>query len=99
MVNYTCDMCGQRIRKHTLRYIAKIEVFAAYDELEIRKEDLEKDYREAIERLIAKMKHMDPKKLMEDVWASFKFDLCKRCRDIYMQSPIGLIKTEELNTK
>jgi len=96
MVNYTCDMCGQRISKDTPRYIVKIEVFAAYNELEIQREDLGKDYKEAIARLIAKMKDMDEKKLMEDVWASFKFDLCKRCRDIYMRSPIGLIKAEEL---
>ena len=35
MVTRICDRCGKAILKDELRYVAKVEVYAAYDPLEI----------------------------------------------------------------
>jgi len=40
MVTRICDRCGQPLEEGALRYVAKIQVFAAYDPLEISFEDL-----------------------------------------------------------
>lgn len=90
MVHYTCDMCGAKIERSSLRYIVKTEVFAGYDTLIITKEDLERDHSKEIEELIRKMGEMDPKKLADDVYVSFKFDLCKKCKEIYTRDPLNL---------
>ena len=43
MITYTCDGCGKHLSEHDLRYAVKIEVRAAYDELEIGLADLVRD--------------------------------------------------------
>ncbi len=96
MIRYTCDMCGREIKPHTLRYKVNIDVIAAYDTLVITKEDLKRDFQKEIKRLLERMKDMDEEELMEDIWKNFSFDLCKKCRDIYLKSPLGLVTTEEL---
>ena len=42
MVTHICDRCGRPIEQGQLRYIARIQVFAAADPLEITLEDLVK---------------------------------------------------------
>src|SRR5438128_2582195 len=43
MITHICDRCGRPIERGQLRYVAKIEVFAAADPLEITLEDLLRD--------------------------------------------------------
>ena len=83
MIRYSCDLCGKELPRHSLRYVVRIDLFAAYDELEITRADLERDYREEIKDLIEEIKDMDPQVLMDDVFMNFKFDLCKRCKKIF----------------
>ncbi len=90
MVYYRCDICGKELPKKSLRYIVKIDLYAAYDTLEITKDDLKKDYLTEIRELLEKMKDMDPKKLEEDVFMNFKYDLCKQCKDKYAQNPLDI---------
>jgi len=51
---------------------------------------------EQTHQILEKMKDMNEEELMEDIWKNFSFDLCKKCRDIYLKSPLGLVNTEEL---
>jgi hypothetical protein len=61
----------------------KVELFAAYDGLEIEsKEELgERDLQKEIRRLIEKMQDMDARELEREVYTRYEFDLCKNCRD------------------
>ena len=82
-------MCGARIERNELRYVLKMNIFAAYDTLEIELSDLEKDYEDEISKLIEKIEDMDPKQLEEDVFKQFNFDLCRRCQQKFIRNPLG----------
>lgn len=86
---HICDMCGSRIERDKLRYVLKMNVFAAYDTLEISPADLARDYEEEIRKLVEKMKEMDPKQLEEDVSKQFRFDLCRACHQKFLKDPVG----------
>ncbi len=86
---YTCDRCGARIEANELRYVLKMNIFAAYDTMKIELSDLEKDYEDEIRKLIEKIEHMDPKQLQEDVFKQFSFDLCRGCQQKFLRNPLG----------
>ncbi len=53
MNGITCDMCDNELLiDEDVRYISEIQVYAAYDPLEITASDLKKDFRSAISALI-----------------------------------------------
>jgi hypothetical protein len=83
-----CDRCGKQIAKNALRYIAKIEVYAAYDPLEITFNDLMRDYKAEIEEILKECEQMTEEELMRDVYVQFQFDLCRSCQTIYVANPL-----------
>jgi hypothetical protein len=89
MRHYTCDICGCELPRGRLRYVAKVDVYAAYDTLEITREELERDLDEELRALFERMKDVDPEELLRDVYANFKFDLCPRCHREYLRDPLA----------
>jgi hypothetical protein len=87
-VTHLCDRCGQPMEKGQLRYTVKIQVFAAYDELEISGKDLLKDHRKEIERLIEQTRNLTEEELMREVYVEMQFDLCRACQGEYLKQPI-----------
>lgn len=76
------------MKKGALRYSVKIDVRAAYDQLEISLADLVRDHRAEILALIERMKHKDPKEIEETVYKNFVFDLCPACQRAYIREPL-----------
>jgi hypothetical protein len=90
MLHFSCDLCGKELLvEEDLRYVAKIEVYAAYDPLEITEDDLEDDHMEEIGELIKSMEHMDQQELEDQVYKSFRFDLCPECHKKFLKDPLG----------
>jgi len=90
MLHYSCDMCGKQLLvEEDVRYVVKIEAFAAADPLEITEEDLEKDHLIEISKLIKQLEQMDPQELEDQVYKSFRFDLCPECHRRYLRDPLG----------
>ena len=90
MNGITCDMCGNELLiDEDVRYISEVQVYAAYDPLEITKSDLKKNFRSAISELIKKMKHLSSKKAQNSVSKAFSFDLCCKCQKEYIEDPLG----------
>ena len=90
MLHFSCDLCGKELLvEEDLRYVAKIEVYAAYDPLEITEEDLEQDHMEEISELIKSMEHMDQQELEDQVYKSFRFDLCPECHKKFLKDPLS----------
>jgi len=83
MIKYLCDRCSALIEQSRARFTLRVELFTAYDGLEIRSsEELNsRDIRAEIQQLIKEMQGMDPKQLEREVYARYEFDLCKECRD------------------
>ncbi len=91
MVHYTCDMCGKTLLSdEDVRYVVKIEVFAAADPMEITEDDLKKDHHKEIADLLDQMEDMDPQELEDGVYKKLRFDLCAACQRKYLANPLAL---------
>lgn len=88
MITRACDRCGQPIEDGALRYEARIQVFAAYDPLDITFEDLSLDHSAEIRRILAECKDVSEEELMKDVYVEFHFDLCRTCQRAYLKKPL-----------
>ncbi len=89
MITRICDKCGQPIEEGALRYVARIQVYAAYDPLNITFEDLERDHSEEIRKLAEECRGMTEEELMRDVYVDFVFDLCPGCQKRFIANPLG----------
>jgi hypothetical protein len=90
MITHICDRCGRPIEKGEVRYIAKVQVFAAGDTLEISLDDLLEDPTARMERLLEQCASMTEEELMRDVFVEMQFDLCRRCQRAYLANPMAV---------
>jgi len=91
MIHFTCDLCGKTLRaEEDTRYVVKIEVYAAYDPMEISGDDLREDPDDEIQGLLARMEDMEAEDLEDQVYKTFRFDLCPECHEAYLKDPLGL---------
>ena len=88
MTSRHCHRCGQAIAPDQLRYLARIEVYAAYDPLDLTFEDLTRDHTAEIQALLRQCEGLSEEDLMRDVYLEFKFDLCRRCQQAYIANPL-----------
>ena len=89
MDGISCDRCGKGLLiDEDVRYEVKIAVKAAYDPLEITKEDLEKDPDAEMKRLAEQMKNMSADEAQDQVYREFKYDLCPPCQKEYLKAPL-----------
>jgi hypothetical protein len=89
MITHLCDRCGRPLEEGELRYVARIEVFAAPDLVQVTPEELAGDTRAQIDRLVQQCEALSEEELMRDVYVSFKFDLCRRCQRAYLADPLA----------
>src|SRR5262245_49012319 len=90
MITHICDRCGKPIEKGELRYVAKVEVFAAADPLEITLEDLLRDTRREIHQTLKECEPLTEEELMSDVYVQLQFDLCRACQKDYLADPLSV---------
>ena len=89
MHHLTCDLCGRPLfRDAEVRYEVRIEVKAAYDPLALTDEDLEKDYRQEIARLLSQLEGASEVEAQDQVYRAFDFDLCPACQRRYVREPL-----------
>ena len=82
-------MCGKPLlADENVRYVVKVEVFAAYDPMEIVEQDLERDYLQEISDIIDEVEDMDTEALEDEVYKAFRFDLCPNCQKKYIADPL-----------
>jgi hypothetical protein len=91
MHGLSCDRCGKSLLiDEEVRYLARVEVVAAYDPPEITRQDLERDFDAEIRRLVCAMEQGDAKAMAEEVAVVRRFDLCPPCRKAFL----GLLPPE-----
>ncbi len=76
-----CRGCGCPLDGGDVHYKARLDLCAAYDRMEITREDLECDPSEEIRQLLMKMADEDPQELTDEVFMRLVFDLCKQCKE------------------
>ena len=91
-----CDGCGEPLLVDSnVRYVVKVQVYAAYDPLEITEDDLEKVTPEAWNDLMEELNDADADTLESEVHISFQYDLCPACRRTYVKDPLKTVRREE----
>jgi len=89
MIHYSCDLCKRPLDpQDDLRYVVKIEVYAALDqEQEVIEEDQDNllEMQEVFQRLDD---HAD-ETISAEVYQTMRFDLCPDCRKRFAKNPLG----------
>ena len=83
MPKFQCDSCDRQI-KHGQRYCLHLDLFAS-PEVELDENDLAASPSKRLKQLYEQLKRQDPKKLEEEVYIGFDLNLCKSCRDKFVQ--------------
>ncbi len=94
MIHFTCDCCKRVIDlDHEVRYVLRMEVFAAADNCDASMDD-DRDYLQEIEDILSRDEADE--ELGSDVYQEVRFDLCAECRERFLSNPLGRIAAVEL---
>ncbi len=89
MNHHSCDICGQvLLGRSDIRYEVRIEVKAAFDPLEMRDEDLGRDIRGEIAKVLQQLEGISEEEAQNEVYRQFEFDLCAACQKKYLKDPL-----------
>ncbi len=86
----SCDICGSGLLiDDDVRYVVEIDVYAAYDPLEITQEDLNRDLEKEREQIIEQLRDKSKTEARDEVHRSFEFHLCPECQSEYIKHPLS----------
>ena len=90
MIRYSCDLCKRELdSKVHLRYVVKIEVYAAYDPETTSEDENDRDHLQEIQDILECLEDADDDQIGNDVYQQMRFDLCPECRKKFLQNPLG----------
>jgi len=96
MDHLVCDICGKALlTDESVRYQARIQVFAAYDPIEITPDDLARDIQGEIRALLDRLEGMDPQEVEDSVYKDMHFDLCMACQREYLRRPLPDLRRDD----
>ncbi|MBI4577163.1 MAG: hypothetical protein HY722_12955 [Planctomycetes bacterium] len=85
----TCDRCGKSLlAEEDVRYVVEIRVWAAYDPLELTREDLARDLGAELRRTLGRLEGVTALAAEDQVARLFRFDLCPPCQRHYLERPL-----------
>lgn len=97
MVHYTCDGCKRPIDpQNDLRYVVKIEVYAAVDPLDLNDQD-DRDNLENLQDMLEGVDEARANELDDAMYLQQRFDLCPECRKRFLKNPLGRKATEQFD--
>jgi len=90
MIRYSCDLCKRELDSEVdLRYVVKIEVYAAYDPETTSEDENDRDHLQEIQDILECLEDADDDLIGNDVYQQMRFDLCPECRKKFLQNPLG----------
>jgi hypothetical protein len=72
-----------------LRYVVKVEVYAAFDPSAVDNDDEDRDHLEEIQDILERLEDSTSNEIGDDVYQQLRFDLCPECRKKFMKNPLG----------
>jgi len=97
MIHYTCDCCKRRIDSaDELRYIVRLEVYAALDPMEDEADD-DRDHLQEIQEVLERLDDPQELDVCDEVYHQKRFDLCSECRRRFVQDPLGRPSPSQFN--
>jgi hypothetical protein len=89
MVHHSCDLCKRLIDpEDDLRYVVKIEVYAALDPVDVAADD-DRDNLLEMHEILERMDDTESDAVGDDVYQTLRFDLCRDCRRRFLRNPLG----------
>jgi hypothetical protein len=90
MIHHSCDLCKRLIdTEQDVRYVVKIEVYAALDPA-LDEADDDRDGLQEVQDMLARMEESESDELTDDdVYQTMRFDLCPECRKKFLKHPLG----------
>lgn len=98
MIHYSCDLCKRPLDpEDDLRYVVKLEVYAAFDPLQMDEGDDDRDNLQELHEILERIDDAASSQLGDDVYQSMRFDLCPECRKKFLKNPLGRKPTEQFD--
>ena len=89
MIRYTCDLCKRDLDPETdLRYVVKLEVYAAFDPV-VTEEEGDRDHLQEIQDVLERLEDAESDQIGDEVYQTLRFDLCPECRKKFIKNPLG----------
>ena len=95
MLHFTCDLCGQQVGDQ--RFVARLEVYPAYDPELITEEDLDADHLQEIAEIVEQMELTGESPLDDCGTKKFRFDLCPSCQKRFVKDPLAKHSFNRMN--
>ncbi len=89
MIHFTCDCCKRRLSSDSLRYVVKMEVYAAFDPCADDELEDDRDHLLEIQEILAHSEDAADEQVGKDVYEQMRFDLCPECRKKFVRNPVG----------
>jgi hypothetical protein len=89
MIHYSCDVCKRPLdAEHDLRYVVRMEVYAALGSSREEIED-DRDHLQEIQDILERIDDDDDEQIGDDVYQQLRFDMCSECRKKFLLDPLG----------
>lgn len=88
MIHFSCDVCKRALDSDDLRYVVKMEVYAAIDPTADERDD-DRDHLAEIQDILQRTADSNDPNISDDVYEHLRFDLCPECRKKFVKNPLG----------
>ena len=90
MIHYSCDLCKRPLDpENELRYVVKLEVYAAFDPLAVDDSEDDRDNLQDLHEVLERMEDAVDGQIGDEVYQQMRFDLCPECRTKFVKNPLG----------
>jgi hypothetical protein len=90
MIRYCCDLCHRELDpEEDLRYVVKMEVYAAFDPMAVEEAGDERNHLQEIQDILEQLEDADSEQIGADVYRQLRFDLCPECHKKFVKNPLG----------
>ncbi len=89
MIHYSCDCCKRVLDPEALRYVVKMEVYAALDTSAVDDEEDDRDHLREIQDILQQADDAADDQIGSDVYETLRFDVCPECRKKFLKNPLG----------
>lgn len=90
MIHYCCDVCQRTIdSENELRYVVRMEVYAALDSSADEEDPGDRDHLEEIQDILQRVEDHESDRIGSDVYQQLRFDLCPECRVRFLNNPLA----------
>lgn len=98
MIHYSCDLCKRPLdAQNDLRYVVQLEVYAAFDPLELDDRDDDEDNLQELQEILERIDDAADPEIGDDVYKKMRFDVCGDCRKRLLKNPLGRVGTEQFD--